>query len=209
MATRQRDEGRQRILLAQQCARIMAEEGVKDFLTAKRKAATRLGVANRALLPSNAEIERALAEYQRLFKADRQPLRLRTLRQAAVEAMHFFARFRPRLVGGVLAGTADAHSDITLHLFADTPEEVVLFLLEHDIPFVTSERRLNLGSGGYASYPVYGFAAGDAGIDLTVLPPEAERQPPRSPVDGRPMRRAGVAAVQALLNEDAPPPGGE
>ena len=199
MVTRQRDESRVRTLLAQECARLMAEEGIKDFLTAKRKAAARLGVSKRALLPGNAEIEQALVEYQRLFKAAEQPLQLRRLRQAALEAMRFLARFRPRLVGAVLNGTAGPHADVNLHLFADTSEEVALFLLEHTIPFEASERRLRLGNGEYASFPVFGFGAGGVNIDLTVFGPGAEREAPRSPVDGRPMRRAGLAEVQSLL----------
>jgi hypothetical protein len=199
MATRQRDESRLRTLLAQECARLMVNEGAKDFLTAKRKAAARLGVSNRALLPGNAEIEQAVLEYQRLFKSAEQPVQLRRLRQAAVEAMQFLARFRPRLVGSVLAGTAGPHAEVNLHLFADTPEEVALFLLEHTIPFEISERRLRLGNGEYACFPVFGFGAGGVNIDLTVFGYEAEREAPRSPVDGRPMRRAGLTDVQALL----------
>jgi hypothetical protein len=177
----------------------MANEGVQDFLTAKRKAATRLGVSNRALLPGNAEIEQAVLEYQRLFKSAEQPVQLRRLRQVAVEAMQFLARFRPRLVGSVLAGTAGPHAAVNLHLFADTPEEVALFLLEHTIPFETSERRLRLGNGEYACFPVFSFGAGGVNIDLLVFGHEAEREAPRSPVDGRPMRRAGLIDVQALL----------
>jgi hypothetical protein len=204
MATRPRDESRLRTLLTQECARLMADEGVKDFLTAKRKAAARLGVSNRALLPGNAEIEQAVLEYQRLFKSAEQPVRLRLLRQAAVEAMQFLARFRPRLVGSVLAGTAGPHTDVSLHLFADTPEEVALFLLEHTIPFETSERRLRLGNGECAYFPVFGFGAGGVNMDLTVFSHGAEREAPRSPVDGRPMRRAGLAEVKALVDEKQP-----
>lgn len=203
MATRQRDEIRLRTLLTQECARLMAEEGVKDFLTAKRKAAARLNLPNKAMLPSNTEIEQAVLEYQRLFKSAEQPAHLRRLRQAAVEAMRFLARFRPRLVGPVLSGAAGPHSDITLHLFADAPEEVALFLLEQGIPFETSERRLRLGNGAYAAFPVFGFGAGEVNIDLTVFGCAAEREPPRSPVDGRPMRRAGLPEVQTLLQAES------
>lgn len=127
MATRQRDESRLRALLTQECARIMADEGVKDFLTAKRKAATRLRIANKALLPGNAEIEQALLEYQRLFKSTTQPFQLRALRETAANAMQFLTRFQARLVGPVLTGTAYSHANINLHVFADTSEDVLLF----------------------------------------------------------------------------------
>ena len=99
MTHRHRDAHRIRMLLAQECARIMAEEGIQDFRTAKRKAAIRLAVTDKGAMPDNAEIEQALLDYQRLFHADRQAIRLRGLRETALEAMRFLAHFRPRLVG--------------------------------------------------------------------------------------------------------------
>jgi len=204
MARRHRDPRRLKILLAQECARIIAEEGVQNFRTAKRKAALRLAVADKADLPDNAEIEQALLDHQRLFHADRQADRLRHLRETALEAMRFLAPFRPRLVGPVLSGAAGAHADIQLHLFADTAKDVLLFLLEHHIPFETAERRFKLGNDPPVRLPVLRFGAGEhLQIDLTIFAPLAEREAPRSPVDGQPMRRAGLAEVQALLA--APP----
>jgi hypothetical protein len=155
MARRRRDTPRLKILMAQESARIMVEEGVQDFRSAKRKAAIRLAVTDKAALPDNAEIEQALLDYQRLFHADRQALRLRGLRETALEVMLFLARFRPRLVGPVLSGTAGPHADIGLHLFADTPMDVLLFLMEHRIPFDTTEHRLKLGNGDPVCLPAF------------------------------------------------------
>jgi len=203
MARRDRDQHRLKTLLAQECARLMVEEGVKDYRAAKRKAALRLAVDDKAALPDNVEIERAVIEHQRLFHADRQAIRLRHLRQTALEAMRFLARFRPRLVGPVLHGTAGSHSEVQLHLFADTPKDVLMFLLEHRIPLETSERRQKLNSGDRVTLPVFRFEAGDALIELTVFAPLDEREAPPSPVDGRPLRRAGPTEVQLLLSSDS------
>jgi len=202
MATRQRDESRLRSLLTQECARIMADEGVKDFLTAKRKAATRLRIANKALLPGNAEIEQALLEYQRLFKSTTQPIQLQALRKTAWKAMQFLARFQPRLVGPVLTGTAYSHANINLHVFADTSEDVLLFLLEHNIPVETGERRLRFGNGEYVYLPVVSFSAGETTVELTIFKCEMGREAPRSPVDGKPMHRADLGELDALLEQD-------
>src|SRR6202451_4399696 len=114
--------------LAQEAARIMAQHGIHEFLTAKRKAAERLGVADASALPRNTEIEDALAEYQRLFDAGSHELTLTAQRRAALHAMHWLSGFEPRLVGPVLSGTATAHADIQLHVFADCAENVVLKL---------------------------------------------------------------------------------
>ncbi|MFZ1830119.1 MAG: hypothetical protein WAW42_15455 [Candidatus Competibacteraceae bacterium] len=196
-----REPPRLRILLAQECARLMAEEGITDFRTAKRKAALRLAVTDKGLLPDNREIEQALLNYQRLFQADHQPQRLQELREAALNAMHFLAHFRPKLVGAVLSGTAGSNTPIQLHLFADTPKEVTLFLMEQHVPFETGERRLKLGNGDQVCLPVFRFSAGDHDFDLTVFTSLAEREAPRSPIDGRPMRRAGPMEIQVLLAE--------
>lgn len=199
---RQRDaKDRHRLLISQEAARIMAQEGVKDFKAAKRKAAQRHGLPSNGNLPGNAEVEAALRDYQRLFQAETQGQRLRELRQGAVAAMEFLQEFSPRLVGSVLRGTAGPHSSIGLHLFANTPEEVVLFLMERDIPFSSGERRFRVNGQGYVFYPVYGFTAGEMEIELVVFPIDGLRHAPWSPVDGKPMQRADSRDVEKLLAE--------
>jgi hypothetical protein len=204
MSRRPRDDHRIRTLIAQECARLITEEGVQDFGAARRKAALRLAVGNRAVLPDNVEIEQALLDRQRLFDADRQAIRLRGLRETALNAMRFLARFRPRLVGPVLSGAVGPHAGVHLHLFADSPEEITLFLMEHHIPFETGEHRLKMASGVQICLPAYRFTAGETRVDLTVFGPLAEREAPLGPVNGRLMRRAGLAEVQALLIESLP-----
>jgi len=192
-------DARMRQLVTQEAAKIMAEEGISDYLVAKRKAAERLGAPDTRNLPTNREIQDALIDYQRLFQGEEQPVLVRRLREVAVEAMEFFARFRPRLVGSVLHGTATEHSDVNLHLFADSPEEVVLFLMDHQIPYEASERRFRFGLDSYETLPVYRFVAGDTVVDVAVFSTKGLREAPRSRIDGQPMDRAGVGAVRELL----------
>lgn len=190
-----------RIRIAQEAGRLMAEGGVRDFALAKRKAAERLGAPTTRNLPTNQEVEEAQREYQRLFRSHTQPQRLRELREAAVQAMRLLERFDPALVGPVLAGTADAHSAVNLHLFSDTPEEVGLFLDERGIPHTLDERRLRVNAEHSDNFPLYRFVAGDVPVELTVFAPNGRRQAPLSPVDGRPMRRANLLAVEELRRE--------
>ncbi len=194
---------RQRILIAQTAARLMAEGGMRDYRQAKHKALESLGISrNTPNMPRNIEVEQALAEYQRLFQGDSQPQALSRLREAAAEAMAVFADFRPRLVGPVLSGLADTASVVNLHLFAETPEQVVLFLLERDIPHESDLRRLRVNERDSAEFPMFRFMARDVPVELTVFPLTGLRQAPLSPVDGRPMQRAGLNEVQELLGRD-------
>jgi hypothetical protein len=194
-------ELRRRIAL--EAARLMSEHGIRDFHQAKRKAAERLGAGEDVGLPKNSEVEDALREYQRLFQADEQPVRLRRLREVARDAMRFFVRFQPRLVGAVLDGTADRHSAVCLHLFSDAPEEVVAFLQEQGIPYEEQNRRLRTHHDAQHEYPVLLFSADEVAIDLTVLPLDAIRQAPLDRVGDRPMRRAALAALEELLAQES------
>ena len=194
---------RNRRRIAQEAARLMSEHGIRDYHRAKLKAAERLGIADEQALPRNQEIEAALREHQRLFLADRQPQRLRERRAVAVEAMRFLACFEPRLVGAVLDGTADEHSAVCLHVFSDDPEAVPHYLREHGVPFEAQTRRLRSSRDEQAEYPVLLFAAGELPFDLTVLPRDGLRQAPLDRIDEKPMRRASLATVEALLAEDA------
>jgi hypothetical protein len=187
--------------IAQEAARIMSEHGIDDYLLAKRKAAERLGVTDGATLPKNTEIEAALVEYQRLFAADTHSQSLRDQRRAALLAMQLLQEFEPRLVGPVLAGTATAHADVDLHLFADRAEAVTIKLMDQGIPHEIVERRVKMFTDRSVNFPAVRFEAGAHTIDATVFPRDGIRQAPFSPVDGRPMRRAGHAELQALIEE--------
>ena len=193
-------ERRQR--LAIEAARLISEGGIRDYQLAKRKAADRLGIHDDASLPRNSEIHEALRDYQRLFLARSHPLLLRERREAAARALAFFAEFEPRLVGAVLEGSADAHSAVCLHLYADDAERVPVFLSEHRIPAESSSRRIRLDRDRMTDAPVWLFAADDLPFDVTVLPRDALRQAPLDRIDEKPMRRASLAALQELLADE-------
>jgi len=186
--------------LAQEAARIMAQQGIHDYLTAKRKAAERLGVTDVAALPRNTEIEAALTEYQRLFAAGEHAETLQQQRRTALQVMHSLSQFVPRLVGPVLSGTATEHAKIQLHLFADRPENVALQLMDHGIEHEVTERRVRLDAERVKVYPGLRFALDDRLIEATVFPLDGIRQAPVSPVDGRPMRRADANELRFLLD---------
>jgi len=207
------EETRQRI--SREAARIMAEEGVRDFHTAKRKAAERLNLPEARQLPSNQEIEQALTEHLQLFHARQLPETLRHLRSLAVKAMQLLERFEPRLVGSLLSGNVTRFSEIQLHVTAETPEIVAFFLQEHGIPYEETSKRLRFGGDRSEMVPVYGFLAEDTdpqgrgsvaggtmpgatAIEVSVFTPKAAREAPLSPVDSRPMKRATLKELETL-----------
>lgn len=197
-----RHEQRMRLELTQLAAKIIAEEGVADYKVAKRKAAERLGVEHAKYLPKNQEIHQAVAEYQRLFHPDTQPKILHQMRLTALEALSFFEKFNPRICGAIIDGTIDSNQPISIHLFSDSSTEVALFLLNHNIPHESKERRIRIAIDNVQSYPVFQFIANDFTVELVVMPENGIRQAPLSPVDGKPTKRLNYNAAQRLFTGD-------
>ena len=192
---------RARQVLAQEAARIIVDQGIQDFRLAKLKAAERLGMTDRGSLPGNAEIEAAVSEHLLLFGRESHLDLLASLRRTALAAMQLLAQFSPRLVGPVLNGTAAANSAVNLHVFSDTPELVAIQLDANQMGYRPFERRLKSRRDRVDTYAGFRFVQDDAPIEATVFPVDGMRQAPISPVDGKPMRRADLVAVEKLLSD--------
>jgi len=192
-----------RARLAQEAARLMIEHGIADFRLAKRKAAVRLGVQERGALPSNAEIQQRLQERHRIFDPVGSESRLSGCRRVAAEMMVLFADLQPRLVGGVLSGSVTETTPVELHVFSDSPESIAWLLEQQGIPFRNTQRRYRLTVKESAIFPGYSFSMSDIQVDAIAFPEKALRQPPLSPVDGRPMQRAAEGQLRRLLENSA------
>jgi len=208
--------------LAVAAARLIADEGC-DYGQAKRRAVRELlgdGSDARGMLPDNAEVERELRRHLRLFAAETHPKLLAGLRRTAERWMEQLAAFHPHLVGAVLNGTATEHSNIEMHLFADSAKDVEVFLMDAGIDFVADD-----GDNGVPaplerlSFVVAPDGAGQGpgnepvGVQLHVFERDAIRVAPRHRAQAadefelHPIAasgRASLAALRALLRDSAP-----
>lgn len=196
---RRSEDDRARLVVAQEAARIIVNQGIRDYRVAKQKAAERLGLDARGSLPGNAEIEAAVADHLQIFGGESHEDMLRLMRTAALSAMELLADFTPRLVGPVLVGTADENSAVNLHLFADSPEMVAMEIGDMGIQFRPYERRLKSRRGQIEMYAGFEFSHQNETIQATVFPIDGIRQAPMSPIDGKPMKRIDSNGVQELL----------
>lgn len=198
-----------RHLIAQQAARMMAEEGISDFAYAKKKAGRQMGFLENNLLPSNAEIEEALKTHNSLFLSEEQPENLFILRKSALFTMQLLERFNPHLTGAVLDGTAGLGSETHLHLFADSLKDVEMFLLNQQIPFETNEKSYRIMNDGKRDkknerrkkVPVFTLEMASGLIKLSVFEVDDMRVATKHVVDGSNAERANINDVQALLGQ--------
>lgn len=196
-----------RQLVAQQAARMMAEDGISDYAYAKKKAGRQLGAIDNNILPSNAEIEEELKLYNALFLSEEQPENLRDLRKKALFTMRLLERFNPHLTGAVLDGTAGLLTETHIHLFADSIKDVEMFLLNQQIPFDVNEksyRIMNDGKrdkkgDGRKTVPVFTLETDTGLIKLSVFEVDDIRVATKRAGDGSSAERLNIEGVKSLL----------
>lgn len=184
-----------RMEIAEIAARLIADNGALDYHSAKKKAASQLGLSPNKNLPTNHEIEKALIGYQNLFQADTHKNQLRALRIQAIQAMKMLRQFRPLLVGPVASGTATRNSEIILHLYSDRLEHIALFLTEQGIPYTLAEKQVKINSTKSIVFPAYNFIADKTSISLVVLSEKDKNLNPISSVDNKPVVSASLQEI--------------
>ncbi len=187
--------------IAHQAAKLIAQEGLEDFLLAKKKAAQQLNINNKRLLPSNNEVEAALIEYQTLFHSEKQQQVVFEFRKIAYRTMLLLVEYNPLLVGSALSGTANENSEIIIHVFSDSPEIISLYLENNGIPISLCERRLKIEKKNHDYFTALKFIAGNINIVLLVLPHPLQRNAPIDPITQRPMKRATLSDVKRLIDD--------
>ena len=193
---RARNDERSRI--AHLAARVMVEDGVEDYATAKRKAARLAGIPDTRQLPTNDEIDAELRTHRTLFAGDTHDARVRALRECAADVMYELERFNPYLTGSVLSGNAGKYADINLHLYTDSAKALELYLIDRGTEYRAGQTRLYCGQEA-RTVPKFTIDKHGVEIELVVLAVDDLRQPIRTGADGKPIDRARLTAVRALL----------
>ncbi|MCX7946104.1 MAG: hypothetical protein N2557_03940 [Hydrogenophilus sp.] len=115
--------------IAHVAARLIYNEGIRDYAFAKRKAVKQLGLPVRTMLPSNEAVDAALARFVAEYAdEEEQPQRLAHLRQIALAVLTALP-WPAYLVGSVADGTAGPLSEIEIDLFVESTKEVEITLL--------------------------------------------------------------------------------
>lgn len=184
---------RNRARIAQVAARLIAEHGLGDWATAKRKACRELGFSERESLPANEEIEQALRDYNSLFRPEAQAATLRAQRLVALQWMERLAQWQPLLVGGVAAGWATAHSDVRVELEAEDPKAVELALINAGVEYAAAPPER-----AGALYVRLHAGRGPAAVRLDIVSAQQRRNRPRRD-DGE---RLTLAELESLLAAD-------
>ncbi|MGQ0530854.1 MAG: hypothetical protein ACT4PG_13825 [Panacagrimonas sp.] len=185
--------------ICDEAARLICEEGHTDYRVAKSKAAERLGAGRATALPENTQVEAAVLQRQQLFGGQAYRDQLARMRATALRVMRLLSAFDPKLSGGAVSGAIGDGHRVQIHVQADQPEAVEILLHDRRVRFEQDERRYRMADGRDQQVPLLCVEADDIGVDIAVFEHDSQRNPPLSPIDGKPARRLSAAQLGALI----------
>lgn len=191
--------------VAVEAAKLMYEGVEKEYYTAKRKVARRLGLREghrSGDLPSNREIRERILELARIYEGDGRTARLGAMRHYALALMRCLRRFHPKLIGSVCTGHVRQQSDIDIHAFSDTVSAVTLALGDEGLAFEVEHKRVM--KHGEERQFTHIHAHGEHEVEITVYPEAKKDYPFKSSITGERMEALTIAQLEATLRREHP-----
>lgn len=196
-----------RQLLVREAARLMYEENIKQYHTAKWRAAKNLlsrgGIKMCKVrtrdLPSNGEISLAVYQMAQMHEGGTLTRRLFSMRITALDIMENLASFSPRLIGSVSTGRIKKTSDIDFHIFTDSLE--VLENRLEQLSWDFEKETVTIRSGGKFREFTHLYVDHEFPMELSVYPANEIRARGRSSTDGKPIDRLSYERLLGLIEE--------
>ena len=187
--------------IAEEAARLMVDEDVREYIAAKRIAADNLlgmRVVSDMMLPSNGQIREAIVARARLVGGFAYEQRLAHMRRVAITVMGELEAFEPRLIGSVASGKIHRNSDIDIQLFCAREDRLEGALWDARYDFEQIEHDV-MKEGVTRRYVHYHFDVEEVPVELSVYD-RAELYITRySSIDGKPIDRVPRRRVVAML----------
>tara|TARA_B110000114_G_scaffold6992_1_gene7122 strand:+ start:197 stop:826 length:630 start_codon:yes stop_codon:yes gene_type:complete len=132
-----------KVSVANLAAQMIMEEGIKDYLYAKKKAAKSLGLNEKASLPTNSQIDKAIDDFNKIFNPNIDIEFLQQFKTHALEIMDIFKNFKPHLMNQLSEGIIPKFPEIKINLFADNLKDVEYVLLNSELSYDFKEVKMN------------------------------------------------------------------
>ena len=139
-----------KLSVANLAAQLIMEDGIKDYLYAKKKAAKSLGINENANLPTNSQIDKAIDEFNKIFNPNIDIEFLQQFKTQALEVMSIFKSFKPHLMDQLSQGIIPKFPEIKINLFADNLKDVEYVLLNSDLSYDFKEVKMNAKEGKHS-----------------------------------------------------------
>ncbi|GJM26200.1 MAG: tRNA adenylyltransferase [Phycisphaerae bacterium] len=191
--------------IARLAAQLMYDRSESEYYTAKRKAASRLGLNfryNPQELPANREIREEVQALARMYEGDQRNDDLLEMRLTGLRIMRLLKSFEPRMIGSVLTGHVRKGSDIDIHLFTDSVSAVGETLDRFGFEHVVERKRIIKQAEERIFTHIHLHDRFD--IELTVYPRDKVGYRFKSSITGKSIERASIPVLIAMIREKHP-----
>ncbi len=184
--------------VAEEAARFIVEGSEAEYLHAKERAISMLGLSSRNHLPSNRKIKDCIAQLTACQLGEEEvKRRVREMREIAFEIMQVIEDADPFLIGSTLTGQIRNSSDIDLHAYSDDYTCLKNQLIDWGYEEV-DEEVVDNRKGRFVHLRWY---ERDYPVEVTVYPWSWRDVTLFSSVTGKPMKRADLDSVKVLLKQ--------
>ena len=132
-----------KVSVANLAAQLIMEEGIKDYLFAKKKAARSLGLNENTNLPTNSQVDKAIDDFNKIFNPNIDIEFLQQFKTQALEVMNIFKNFKPHLMNQLSQGIIPKFPEIKINLFADNLKDIEYVLLNTEMSYDFKEVKMN------------------------------------------------------------------
>lgn len=186
----------QRQQICDLAARLVFEDGIRDYQKAKHRACDILGIRGNTFLPANEEIELALQTRQRLFGSETGEEKSMQQLDAARNILQILRAYQARLSGSLAEGRIMRDLPIEIHAFCNAIELVCDELNWRGIPTWTSEKRYRYSNQSYTRVPLIACEFDDNSVEVSIFGEKELHRLPICPTNGRAYKRISLDRLQ-------------
>jgi predicted nucleotidyltransferase len=174
----------------------MAEGVESEYLNAKQRAASMLGLPSQTRLPSNAKIRAGIGQITKeQLGVSEVHRRINAMREIAAHLMLLIEDCDPYLIGSTLSGEIREGSDIDLHAYCDDYSMLTERLTDYGYEAIEEEVVEN-NKGVFVHLR---WREGEFPVEVTIYPWSLRHVVPISSVTGKPMKRADLLVLRKML----------
>jgi hypothetical protein len=189
-------------VLIDEAARLLIQGGIHDPLVAVDMAKRKFP-EDRVSASTCDKVEIAAMLLAQGPNAEKYARDLQTFRRVALNAIRFFAPFKPRAFGAVISGALGKDTPVEILLYADSPVLIPEFLVARGIRFRQSTRALSFAREKAELLDCLCFVAENTAIELLVVPVDAQRKAVFRRRHADPLRRVSEAELVNLIGDGA------
>ena len=190
----------QRQQICDAAARIIYEDGIRDYQKAKQRACDSLHIKSNTSLPTNAEIEQAVHRRVELFEAADSNTGSQTQLKTARDILTILSTYQPRVTQSLVTSIKLKNSPLEIHTFSDSAELVCDELNWRGISSFIAEKRYRYSNAQYVNVPLIICQLDDFDIEISVFKEKELHRSPLCPTNGKAYQRI---SLKQLIEEDA------